>query len=570
MVSFRSAYSRVLVVVTVVGSLVAATPEIAGAEDTDDASFGDVHGQTYDTDPSDDPWVDPVVLFDLDPAALEATPVPDLDELALLRSDVLADDVVRIAVEDDPLPEAVERHRSALHAAAVLRVEVAALSDEIRDRLPDLARLADEIETHRNTEARLLDENALLRNAITEFAIQTFIGGEAESTMGLDLTENASTDALRILDKEVRDEHLARIEENEDQHARTVRQRISTESDLAERREAIDALRAERLNRWADIRAADDLVAQTRADHQRVLHSRLDAFVVGSDIPLVALNAYVIAERVLADERPDCGVEWWMLAGIGRIESLHGHFAESTLDIHGTTTDPIFGPALDGRILSGGDELPDGVDAPDPTGRSEDQTVTVPAESAPPAAVASVDESTGEQTAGSDEAAPGDAETGEAVAEVVVRRLALILDTDGGELDADTVYDRAVGPMQFIPQTWRGWATDTDRDGDANPQNIYDATVAAGRYLCAASSLGSADGQERAFFAYNHDDEYTRLVSTAATVYQSQIVLTDRDDAEEQPTKTRHLGIAEDPEDDVPDLQLDALSEWLGSNTFGS
>jgi len=35
------------------------------------------------------------------------------------------------------------------------------------------------------------------------------------------------------------------------------------------------------------------------------------------------------------------------------------------------------------------------------------------------------------------------------------RGTARITDTDGGSLDRDTVYDRAVGPMQFIPSTWR-------------------------------------------------------------------------------------------------------------------
>src|SRR5450759_85228 len=46
---------------------------------------------------------------------------------------------------------------------------------------------------------------------------------------------------------------------------------------------------------------------------------------------------------------------------------------------------------------------------------------------------------------------------------------ARITDTDHGLLDRDTTYDRAVGPMQFIPSTWRVVGVDADnapRAGD--------------------------------------------------------------------------------------------------------
>ena len=62
---------------------------------------------------------------------------------------------------------------------------------------------------------------------------------------------------------------------------------------------------------------------------------------------------------------------------------------------------------------------------------------------------------------------------------------ASIRDTDGGRLDGDPVWDRAVGPMQFIPGTWRAWGADGNGDGVADPQNIEDATLTAARYLCA-------------------------------------------------------------------------------------
>ncbi|MGA7149495.1 MAG: lytic murein transglycosylase, partial [Microbacterium sp.] len=59
-----------------------------------------------------------------------------------------------------------------------------------------------------------------------------------------------------------------------------------------------------------------------------------------------------------------------------------------------------------------------------------------------------------------------------------------IRDTDAGELDGDPVWDRAVGPMQFIPTTWSEWGSDGDDDGRLDPQNIHDSSLAAARYLC--------------------------------------------------------------------------------------
>jgi hypothetical protein len=90
---------------------------------------------------------------------------------------------------------------------------------------------------------------------------------------------------------------------------------------------------------------------------------------------------------------------------------------------------------------------------------------------------------------------------------------ALIRDTDGGRLDGDTVYDRAVGPMQFIPSTWATWEIDGNGDGVLNPNNIYDAATAAANYLCAAGgNLQTEAGQVSAVLAYNHSAAYLALV----------------------------------------------------------
>ena len=73
--------------------------------------------------------------------------------------------------------------------------------------------------------------------------------------------------------------------------------------------------------------------------------------------------------------------------------------------------------------------------------------------------------------------------------------VARITDTDGGRHDGDAVYDRAVGPMQFIPGTWAMFATDGDRDGKADPFDLDDAAAAAATYLCrAGGDLSSIAG----------------------------------------------------------------------------
>jgi membrane-bound lytic murein transglycosylase B len=97
---------------------------------------------------------------------------------------------------------------------------------------------------------------------------------------------------------------------------------------------------------------------------------------------------------------------------------------------------------------------------------------------------------------------------------------AKITDSDAGELDRDKVYDRAVGPMQFIPGTWRVVGVDGDGDGERNPQDIDDAALATAVYLCSGDeNLGTRAGQESAVFRYNHSDDYVQLVLSIADAY---------------------------------------------------
>lgn len=98
---------------------------------------------------------------------------------------------------------------------------------------------------------------------------------------------------------------------------------------------------------------------------------------------------------------------------------------------------------------------------------------------------------------------------------------AAIADSDDGRLDGDLRWDRAVGPMQFIPQTWASYAADGDGDGVEDPYDLDDAAMAAGRYLCASGGdLTDPAGQRAALFSYNHSDEYVLIVSAYADAYR--------------------------------------------------
>ncbi|MDO3635422.1 lytic transglycosylase domain-containing protein [Mycolicibacterium arseniciresistens] len=93
-------------------------------------------------------------------------------------------------------------------------------------------------------------------------------------------------------------------------------------------------------------------------------------------------------------------------------------------------------------------------------------------------------------------------------------------DTDGGELDGDTELDRAMGPMQFIPETWRLYGVDANNDGQVSPDNIDDAVLSAAGYLCyRGKDLSTPRGWMNALRAYNFSDQYARTVRDWATAY---------------------------------------------------
>jgi len=168
-------------------------------------------------------------------------------------------------------------------------------------------------------------------------------------------------------------------------------------------------------------------------------------------IPERALAAYTGAALLVAETRPDCGLGWNTLAGIGQVESQHGTYADAQVEADGQVSPAVIGVPLDG--------------------------------------------------------APGFAE---------------IPDTDDGELDGDTEWDRAVGPMQFIPVTWGLYAQDGNRDGLSDPHQYDDAALTAAVYLCeSGGELTTDQGWVDAILAYNQSIQYVNDVAGYAQGYVS-------------------------------------------------
>jgi membrane-bound lytic murein transglycosylase B len=93
-------------------------------------------------------------------------------------------------------------------------------------------------------------------------------------------------------------------------------------------------------------------------------------------------------------------------------------------------------------------------------------------------------------------------------------------DSDGGTLDGDTEFDRAVGPFQLIPQTWRNWHTDASGDGVEDPHNIDDAAMATANYLCRVSiHIDTEAGWIAAVSGFNSPQSYRDTVARYAVRY---------------------------------------------------
>ncbi len=77
----------------------------------------------------------------------------------------------------------------------------------------------------------------------------------------------------------------------------------------------------------------------------------------------------------------------------------------------------------------------------------------------------------------------------------------------------------ALGPMQFMPATWKSYGVDGDGDGESDIWSPYDAVPGAANYLCATGAGQGGEKLRKAIWHYNHSWDYVNKVMGIAEAY---------------------------------------------------
>lgn len=362
----------------------------------------------------------------------------------------LSPGLIQLPVDSRAYRAAVDAWERTLAEISVTESAIVAAQARLGELTAERDRLRVDLGAAQQARAIALADLDVVQRALDHVAVERYTaGGPGTEAIELLLSPTPGDDvysreiAAQFSDVQIekRLEHSRRADDLDVEVAAYTEALVATGTALVDTQAELDASRT----RLTALR--EELPRREQAVRDR----RMTALVDGTDITLVVLDAYVKAAARLRQERPACGIEWWMIAALGRIESRHGTIFGGEVQPNGRTSVRIIGIALDGT-----------------------------------------------------------------------NNTARIADTDGGELDGDTTYDRAVGPMQFIPSTWAEFGRDGNGDGTRDPHNIYDAALAAGTYLCArGGNLSSPDSLRRAYFAYNRSNSYVATAIANGARYRT-------------------------------------------------
>jgi hypothetical protein len=290
------------------------------------------------------------------------------------------------------------------------------------------------------------------RNGLRELAVEAYVlGGEDASSraIGYDAADAALQHGsdwalVDAASAHHRDEYVTNVQIR-DSANREIERTTTLLASVRDRQAETTLAQA------AAVASVEQLTIEVEQRRLDVADSRFTGMVLGLDFPLVALDAFWKASVKVNAEAPQCGLRWEMLAGISRVEGVHGTWGGSSLDGRGNTTIRIKGPPLDGS-----------------------------------------------------------------------KGTARVMDSDGGFWDDDTVFDRGVGPMGFLPTSWQAYGSDGNGDLVADPHNIYDAAEASARLLCRSRvRLDMESNLRDALFTYNRSQRYVGIVHGYITNYDA-------------------------------------------------
>ena len=259
-----------------------------------------------------------------------------------------------VAVQGAAYEAAQRRYDQILTQITADKAQNATAIARLAELVRETARLGQLIAT--DTEVKAAADAILGRIALQlrHLALQAYVTGASGSgvTAQLDLDETTILKQQSMTDIQgaVRRSSLTTQREQFDISA-------AAATRLAQNRRALGQAMADTAatTRTRD-RSAAAIVTDTATSvtrHGELLLARATAYVTGTNLPLVALDAYFGGAAAANAKRPGCHISWPLLAGIGQIESHQGTYGGSSLDAVGNVTIPIFGIPLDG---TGGNE----------------------------------------------------------------------------------------------------------------------------------------------------------------------------------------------------------------------
>jgi len=407
----------------VVATLGAAVLALTGARFSNDAALGNDSGSRLDE----------TTL----PGIGALVPDDQLDQ-RILGLELTGDEWTAATTE---LNDALFAHEDAQRRNNQARRDLAQTLTARLDTADDLRRA--------ETLAGTVDEQiSALEALLQKRAVALFVNfGDAETEVLSSARAAADEARVRQLSNEVDESQFDQRDDLETQRSDLDQRLSALRGRLVELTTTEAALQLSIASSLADL-GHSELAIEAATTHVR--DARRRSRIEGYDFSVTALDAYLGAEVLLSEARPGCNAQWWMIAGIARVESRHGELGGRTVSASGRTSTEIVGVVLDGG--------------------------------------------------------PG---------------VRAVVDTDGGQLDGDPIWDRAVGPMQFIPGTWTIRGRDASGDGIADPHNLYDAAFSTGRYLCQLGGDLSLDSNLLdAYFGYNTSADYVAEVEHWATRYR--------------------------------------------------